>query len=355
MGKYNFDGHKLAYHPERVSEYLRTGDCFPLYVEISPVGGCNHRCLFCAYDFIGHPNRRLATGRLLTVLSDMAACGVKSMVFAGEGEPLLHPDIATHITHAKATRIDIGLFTNGQLLNDDLARKVLPHLSFVRFSFNGGTAREYADVHQVAPKVFQTVTDNMRQAVSLKKSNGWEVDIGAQFVMIPENKGSLLTAAALLKDIGLDYLAVKPFVHQRSEQFYRLHDTYDPSHLRTLFEELNSFSDDHFSALARTDAFMNSGARVYKECRGCAFITVLNSAGDLATCLPYWDKPEFVYGNIYDADFRAIWQSQRRKQLQHFLENALDVSQCPANCRPSAVNAFLSEISKPSVRHVNFI
>ncbi|MDA8140274.1 MAG: radical SAM protein [Desulfobacteraceae bacterium] len=355
MGKYNFDGHKLAYHPERVSEYLRSGDCFPLYVEISPVGGCNHRCLFCAYDFIGHPNRRLTTGRLLTILTDMAACGVKSIVFAGEGEPLLHPDIAVHIAHAKAAGIDIGLFTNGQLLNEALAIKILPHLSFVRFSFNGGTAQDYATVHQVAPKVFETVVDHLRQAVILKKSNGWEVDIGAQFVLIPENKDSLLAAAALLKDAGLDYLAVKPFVHQRSEQFYHLEDAYDPADLETLFAQLNALSDDHFSALVRTDAFMNSGPRTYKECRGCSFITVLNSAGDLASCLPYWDKPEFVFGNIYEADFRTIWQSHRRKQLQHFLESTLDVSQCPANCRPNAINAFLSEISKPSVRHVNFI
>jgi GTP 3',8-cyclase len=355
MSKYNFDGHKLTYHPERVAEYLRTGDCYPLYVEISPVGSCNHRCLFCAYDFIGHPNRQLQTDRLLDCIAEMAACGIKSIVFAGEGEPLLHPDIAIQIAHAKACGIDVGLFTNGQLLNGALAEKILPHLSFVRFSFNGGTRDAYESIHRVKPAVFDTVVANMGQAVALKRTQGLSVDIGAQYVLIPENQATLLPAAAVLKATGLDYLAVKPFVHQRPEQFYQLQDAYEQPALEELFVRVGALTDERFAVIVRTDAFMNSGRRDYAHCRGCAFITVLNSAGDMATCLPYWDKPDFVFGNIYQMSFRDIWRSQSRNRLQAFLEGELDVRHCPPNCRPNAINAFLGEISNPSVRHVNFI
>ncbi|WP_303297061.1 hypothetical protein [Campylobacter fetus] len=27
----------------------------------------------------------------------------------------------------------------------------------------------------------------------------------------------------------------------------------------------------------------------------------------MASCLPYWDKKEFVYGNINEQSFEAIW------------------------------------------------
>ena len=38
------------YHPERVSEWLRKGDCYPIYVEIGPTNRCNHHCIFWAFN-----------------------------------------------------------------------------------------------------------------------------------------------------------------------------------------------------------------------------------------------------------------------------------------------------------------
>ena len=57
--KFVLDSHKLHYHFERVAEYAKNGDCYPIYMEVSPVGLCNHRCVFCAYDYINYPNRKL--------------------------------------------------------------------------------------------------------------------------------------------------------------------------------------------------------------------------------------------------------------------------------------------------------
>ena len=145
MKNYNFDGHKLSYHPERVAELMGKGDCFPLYIEISPVGSCNHRCVFCAYDYIGYPNRKLDAERTISFLDEIAINGVKSVLWAGEGEPLLHPEIVRFVRHAKGCGIDSGMFTNGHLLSPDVAKEILPALTFLRISFNGGSAQNYLD------------------------------------------------------------------------------------------------------------------------------------------------------------------------------------------------------------------
>jgi len=356
MKNYNFDGHKLAYHPERLGELMKDGDCFPIYLEISPVGSCNHRCIFCAYDFIGYPNRKLETGRTLTLMKELADCGLKSMLFAGEGEPLLHPDISLLIPEARANGIDAGLFTNGQLLKPGLAQAILPSLTFVRFSFNAGTRENYAQIHSVAPEVFDTVVANIRQAVSLKRSQGLGVTIGAQFVLIPENLESAYQAALTLREAGVDYLVFKPFVQQSSQQGYQGGGALPADQLEEILTRLEGLGTDRFKVLARRQSFAGCrGTRSYRHCYGANFITVLNSAGVLSSCLPYWEREEFGYGSIYQQSFREIWQGAQRGRVKRNLEQQLEVSGCPPNCRPHAINAFLAEILNPSVEHVNFI
>lgn len=352
---YDFDGNKLVYHIDRLHEYLAAGDCFPLYVEVSPVGRCNHRCLFCAYDYLGYPDRQIGTARLSAALSEMAACGVRSVLFAGEGEPLLHPGIAEMVAAAKASGLDVGLFTNGHLLGARLAEAILPALTFLRVSFNGGTADVYSRVHGVAPGVFERVLENVRRAAAIKAAGRLAVDIGAQFVLLPENAVSLQAGARTLKDLGADYLAVKPFVLQNRSQAYRPDPSWDGvAALEAVLPWLTALSDERFQVIARLRAFRAYGVRRYAKCRGTAFISCVNSAGEVAACLPYWDRSEFVFGNLNEAPFREIWNGERRREVMRRIE-AGSAGTCPPNCRPDSVNEFLEELAHPRMRHVNFV
>lgn len=355
MKSYIFDGHKLNYHIDRVNEFLTKDDCCPLYMEISPVGTCNHRCVFCAYDYIGHPNRRLDSDRFLRFVDEIAECGMKSLLYAGEGEPLLHPDIARFICHSKKNNIDIGMFTNGHLLKEELAEKILPALTFIRFSFNGGTRENYSLIHKVKPEVFDKVVQNIGTAAQIKEKRNLDIDIGAQFVLLPENVDNLFDAITVLKEAGIDYFVIKPFIQQSAQQFYQMKERFNFERIKETFDRAESMSDSSFKVIARRESFTEYGKRNYTHCYGTSFISVLNSAGDVATCLPYWEREEFVFGNIYHNSFKDIWLGERRKKIKEFLERKLDIQKCPPNCRPNAINEFLFEIKNPSVRHINFV
>lgn len=354
MKQYQLEGHKLIYHHDRLNQYLQHGDCFPLYMEISPVGSCNHRCIFCAYDFIGYPNRRLDTDRTLELIDEMAECGIRSLVFAGEGEPLLHPDLTQFVSRAKRNGIDVGLFTNAQLLDASRAEELLPLLSFVRCSFNGGTRKNYSRVHQVREEVFDRVVKNLTQAAEIKSKRGLQVDIGAQFVLLPENVKYLRRAALTLSKTGIDYLAIKPFM-QRSQQNYQLPEQFDIRSIRRILKNTASCSTEHFQVIARIETFLSYGERDYRHCYGTSFISALNSAGDMASCLPYWENPEYVLGNIYRQSFREIWEGTRRHNIKQKLEQTTDCGECPPNCRADAINRFLWDIRHPQIKHINFI
>ena len=355
MDKYRIDSHKLVYHIPRVYDWLKGEDIFPIYMEISPVGSCNHRCVFCAYDFIGYPNRKLDCDRLLAFIDEAKEAGVKSLLYAGEGEPLLHPDIEKFIIHSKNSGIDVGLFTNGQLLREGLAEAILPLLTFVRFSFNGGTKDNYADLHKVKPDIFGRVVANMKIASEIKEKKALDVDIGVQYVLLPENVDYLIDAVKTIKDTGVGYFVIKPFVQQSDLQSYRIAEPLDLDSIEHILKEAESLSSEDFIVIARRESFEGYGKRKYKHCYGTSFVSVMNSAGDLATCLPYWDKDDFIFGNIYKSELGDIWHEKRRKKIKEYLEKELNVQECPPNCRPNSINEFLWEVKNPVVKHINFI
>ena len=104
MDKFRIDSHKLLYHVERVSDWLKGKSTYPIYVEVSPAGSCNHRCVYCALDFMEYKPRFLDTAIFKKRLTEMGRLGVKSIMYAGEGEPLLHKGIAEIINHTKKIR-----------------------------------------------------------------------------------------------------------------------------------------------------------------------------------------------------------------------------------------------------------
>ena len=94
------DSHKLIYHPDVVARWLAGENIYPIEIEISPSGACNHRCVFCAVDYVGYQPSFLDKETILRDIAQMSKKGLKSVICSGEGEPLLNkdmPDIANGI------------------------------------------------------------------------------------------------------------------------------------------------------------------------------------------------------------------------------------------------------------------
>ena len=106
MDKYRIDGHKLMFHVPRVHEWLDKGDVYPVYMEVSPSGACNHRCAFCGLDFLEYRPRFLREDVFLERIAELGRLGLASMMFGGEGEPLIHKGMARFAKQARDSGID---------------------------------------------------------------------------------------------------------------------------------------------------------------------------------------------------------------------------------------------------------
>jgi radical SAM protein with 4Fe4S-binding SPASM domain len=354
MKSFNFDGHKLFYNFETTYNLLADNPTNPVYIEYSPVGNCNHRCLFCAYDYIGYQSRRLDKDKTIASIEEFAKLGVKAMLFAGEGEPLIHPNIDDFIISCYDNNIDSAIYTNGVLFTPAKVEKILEKLTFVRISFNGGTRDVYKTVHQSDD--FDKVVENIRFAVEYKKKNGIETDIGLQFVVIPENIDSVLELARLGRELGVDYLAIKPFVQHNDQKGYHFEQNYSLEEIGKILDEAEKFSTDDYKVIARKEAFRKYHERTYDHCLALPLFGVILSDGNIYACGPYLGNERFCYGSIYENSVSEIYGGEKRKEILEFAKNRLDCKgECMPNCRLDAINRSLWELKNPTVKHVNFI
>src|SRR5450631_34881 len=221
LDKLRIDSHKLIYHPRRVAQWLDGEPIYPVYIEISPSGACNHRCTFCAIDYTGYHSRFIDTAPLMDRITEFGAHGVGSIMYAGEGEPLLHPDISRIVCHTRSIGIDVAITTNGVKLVPQLAEQILPHLSWLKISIDAGSPEQYASIHRTKPDDFHTVFANIEAAATMIEDNGWTCALGTQALLLPENADEMEVLAARVKDAGAHYLVIKPYSHNHKSQTCR--------------------------------------------------------------------------------------------------------------------------------------
>ncbi len=361
--KYAIDSHKLIYHPKRVAQLLEVGDdwekaksVYPIYVEIAPVGACNHRCTFCAVDYIGYKTNMLDVGVLKERLAEMGRLGVKSIMYAGEGEPLLHKRIHEIVKMTKEAGIDVSFTSNATVMTDQFLQEALPLISWFKVSFNAGTAKTYAQIHQTRERDFQKVIDNLKRAVAVKREKNLECTLGIQSLLLPENAGEMEQLAELSRDIGLDYLVVKPYSQHLFSETHKYEDIDYSPHLE-MARKLESYNTKDFNVVFRGHTmkkYIETGR--YQKCYATPFVWgYIMADGSVYGCSAYLLDKRFEYGNINEQSFQEIWEGARREENFRYIRHELDIKECRRNCRMDEINRYLHALQENTIPHVNFI
>ncbi|OGM96157.1 MAG: hypothetical protein A3B86_02600 [Candidatus Yanofskybacteria bacterium RIFCSPHIGHO2_02_FULL_38_22b] len=372
---------KIVSHPAWLRRWRQ--DPFsvqPVYIEISPVGMCNHRCTFCAPEMLGYPNRSLDTNLLIARLREMKqlrvedpdGLGIKAIQYAGEGEPTLHKDLAKIFAETRKAGIDIGMLTNGTGLTEKLAREIIPLVNgYIQVSINAGTSESYAKIHRTpTPKHWDLIWHNLDKAVQIKHRLGVkDCDIGANMTVlvketidhqrgntvVPTNWREMEQLIQYAIGCGLDYVSFKPYSqHLYSQETAKL---YGDMSYRNLMNEItetgkelmNRYNHNDFEVIFRFSRFEEYEAeeRGYCTCRATPTLwSYIQSDGKWISCSAYWTDERFTLGNINTQSVKEIWFGERRREHLKFVLNDLDITECRKTCHPDKENGYLDKISR---------
>jgi MoaA/NifB/PqqE/SkfB family radical SAM enzyme len=116
---YNF-GVKGVRSVELHKRRLRRGEVFPPFLFISVISSCQLRCQGCWVD-VAAPAKKLSLDELNRIVGDAKAHGNAYFGILG-GEPFLHPQLLEFFAAHRDCYFQV--FTNGQLITDEIAREL---------------------------------------------------------------------------------------------------------------------------------------------------------------------------------------------------------------------------------------
>jgi radical SAM protein with 4Fe4S-binding SPASM domain len=335
-----------------VARWQSGENIYPIEVEISPSGACNHRCIFCAVDYIGYKPNFLDKEVILQNIRTMKEKGLKSVICSGEGEPLLNRDLPAIANGIKSYGVDVAMSSNAALFSKDKAEECLAAFTWIRFSVASLEPESYYKIQRAKAGDLDLVKTNLADAVAVKKEKHARTTLGVQCLLMPENVHQIVSMTKELREIGVDYFTIKPYSqHLHSQNKMSI----DYGQMLELEAELKQYETEDFSVYFRANAMNKMHKKKdYKECYGMPFMTHIDARGNVWPCVAHIGNPAYCFGNIYENPIEEIWEGEQRRQVMEKLKKQDINKVCREACRLDEINKYLNELKNPG-EHVNFI
>jgi MoaA/NifB/PqqE/SkfB family radical SAM enzyme len=358
---------KIAQFPEKLQSFRDGRITAPLYVRLKPINACNHACSWCVYKADrkaaardAAPDGRLMppiksnmhldmvekdvipTAKMLEVLDDFKAMGVRAVTFSGGGEPLLHRDIELFMQRCLNFGIDLSIITNGQLLSGSRAA-ILGFARWVRVSMDYTNGAQMAHTRVVPEQLFEGVMENLREFARTKQA---DCDLGVNYIVHRDNCDGLVSFAQRLFNLGVENLRISPMWCPDFVQYHTPIKDAVEAQLREIQAWVEGATDDDAPRRTINTSYdLHSPAhateRAYKRCYFMQTVPVVgadqrvyachNKAYDLTGCI----------GSIEDRSFRDLWFSA---EARAFFEKLNPQCDCRHPCANDSKNRHIANL-----------
>ena len=281
---------------------------------------CNFNCIQCLRS---NTRRKYKYGRIsfedFKKIFDQFKY-ITGIALDGFGEPFLYKDLFEIIKYIKIKKryCYVLLFTNGDLINKDICKKLIEHkVSEVNISLDATTEESYKKIRRGGN--LKKVLTNIRTLIDMKKKMNSKLPlVGINFILMNENEGELKNFIKLAEDLKVDHIAsirvamlnwgyknkrsVESFIKELKEAKKVLNKTKIKCYEDLIYkpESLYDFTKiDYYCPFLWGDIFQ------------------VTFSGDvtLGCCTPF--KEQYSYGNLLKTKLDKLWNNEK------FLTNRL--------------------------------
>jgi MoaA/NifB/PqqE/SkfB family radical SAM enzyme len=324
-------------------------------VYLEPTSRCNLNCRTCIRNAWEEPQGDMSAETWERVLSGLKALPSRPEVFfGGFGEPLAHPRILDMLEQAKPLASSLQMITNGMLLDEQVARRLIAlDLDVLWISVDGATAENLADVRLGA--ALQKIFENIERISMIRHETSRKPEIGISFVAMRRNIADLPALLRMGPRLGVSRFMVTnvfPYTEEMCKEMLYTHavDGVDsvPSPFTPRIDlpriDLDDTSKDAIvEAMRYRHNVSLNGVTLGQERGRCPFIEkgamAIGWDGSVSPCLALLHRyttylhnhPRSVerhaVGNLNEQDLGSIWNQTEYVDFRKRVE-AFDFSPC---------------------------
>jgi Predicted Fe-S oxidoreductases len=312
----------------------------PCFVTIGDRYQCNYRCIFCEWFSPLVRNKRPQVSgsdslsledyrQLVTQLSEL---GTKVILIGNIEEPFLDGQLLEKIEYTKQQKLKCFVITNGSLLNEKNAETIVNlGLDYLNVSLNAGTAETYPKIHTTeTPETFDRIVSMVSFIERTKKAKGTTLPlVRLSMVVCNRNYPEITKFLQLAQTMGINNVLIKRFVSVTSEIVTELELTPEQEEeIKKVLTEAVKFAKENSINLALEWSEWTGAQKAHtEENMPCYFgwlFSVVDADGNLYPCCFQNHSQASAIGNIKQASFQTLWQSEKYQHFRRQSKNIVD-------------------------------
>jgi MoaA/NifB/PqqE/SkfB family radical SAM enzyme len=320
------------------------------------------------------PESELSTQRIIELLQELAAIGVKTCMWTG-GEPTVHPDFERLLASAKETGIRVGFLSNGVGITASKADAIVGNAAWIRISLDDapGAKKKIRTFRRTCgdgpPDTFAEVNASMNNLRMAKRRYKGENDcsVGLACTIQKANAFDLplmidfASTSDLVKELGitvhfkLAHGSGKYLCSQEQLQWLQDQVLSDPSILHNPHVNLGYLRDFFLRHLESADVAAGLPTLSYYQrneilCFTPYLFALIDAFGQVHVCCHLYDdngpfhskrREKYAVGSVQHRSFEEVWQSSAygtiRNRLMPVDVRATHCGECTRHWVPNTV------------------
>lgn len=288
------------------------------FLQFEVINTCNYRCPLCKTIEQDHVVRTKISLDQVKMLIDPIIDELEEISLYGQrGEPFLNRELEAIISYLKSRPVYIALSTNGSILNEERARKIVEsQLDKIIYAIDGITQESYAK-YRVGGNLERVLT-NMRLLADTKKALGSKSPkIVTQMLLMAQNEAEVPVLQDFAKKHGADRVRLK---YSRG---ISLNEEFAPKQDKSFYQ----------NELKKQESVKESNDLALKCPFGLESLYV-DPNGDCYTCCYGEGNSEMMVGNALVQPINKIWNESNMlwKIRESFCEQNNFLSFCEVTC-----------------------
>lgn len=340
---------------DRVYQHFDKGERIaPIHIDLGVTATCNSDCVYCYAKYQQHKGEILDREAFLRFMAEAPRAGIKSVAIIGDGEPTLNPALYDAVKIGKDNGLDISVGTNGIALTPEKIDALLKNCVWVRFNLSAGTKEGYKTVH--GKDNWDRVSQNIRDAVRIKREKGYSCTIGLQMVLIPQCIDEVIPEAKFAIDSGVDYLVVKQYSDPICDKMAQVdRNWYSDPKTQELLRQAEAMSNKATQIIIKWGLLQTHDNKPFKHCVDLPVLVEGSGTGKFYPCGYHFRNPKYEMGDLNKQSIGEILDSDRYWEVVRFCrEEHIVGKDCHGACRHDKTCEFIWDYLQP-VEHKNFI